>query len=206
MLSIRTQNIIFICKGRYYYPNHENCHRKQALKYYMSQTCFGDLEEEYIYNDSLLLEIIRDCVIDISKNAPEALTKLLYNYFSSSKRYAELDAWMSALSLIQIKDGDEKTNSLKFINGFTHDCVMNENIVDEMLYPDYEKACKLFTNFNYKSAVFYKGNKYKILNFPNVMKVKITPWANRFKDEKEDKSAIVVSIFDISKKKEEIIK
>lgn len=196
MLDLRSQNIILICKNNFYYEENENMHPREALKYYMSQICYDDLEHIHCYNDKLLKTIVREVVLDFLRNAEkDYTTRLIYNYFEASERYADLDSWISALSLIQVRETNPVTGEYEFINGFTSGVVLNENYSNDPLYPEYERAIEYGKQFDYirDCKVLYNGDEYTISTWMNPMKVKIE---REIEDEWEEK---IVSVFDITK-------
>lgn len=196
MLDLRSQNIILICKDNFYYEENENMHPREALKYYMSEVCYGDLEHISCYNDKVLMSIVKEVVLDFLRNADEDHpVRLVRNYFEASERYVDLDSWISALSLIQVREKNPNTGEYEFINGFTSGSVLNENSPNDLLYPAYERAIEYGKQFDYirDCKVLYEGEEYTIARWINPMKVKIE---REIKDEWEEK---IVSVFDIIK-------
>lgn len=193
MLDLRSQNIILICKNNFYYEENENMHPREALKYYMSQICYDDLEHTHYYNDKLLMTIVKEVVLDFLRNADEGHpVRLVRDYFEASERYVDLDSWISALSLIQVREKNPVTGEHEFINGFFHDCVMDENDDGKtMFYPEYEAACEYTKNFDYGQTVLYENEEWQIVSFPNSMKVEIE------QDLEDIWNTRIVSIFDI---------
>ena len=160
MLDRRSQNIILLCKGRHSY---ENITDREALKRYMSVTCYGDESEKDFYIDSILIDIIREVVLDFMRNANEGHhSQLLYHYFEASKRYVDLDAWMTALQLVQVKETNKETGEWKFINGFSQTEILEEkypeNAPDKLMYPDFVKALDLSKKFDIDENVIYDNN------------------------------------------------
>lgn len=200
MLDLRSQNIIIICKHGFYYEENENMHPREALKHYMSQMCYGDLEHIHCYSDKLLMSIVREVVLDFLRNANEGhSTRLIYNYFEASERYVDLDSWITALSLVQVREKNPITGEHEFINGFFHDCVINENSPNDLLYPEYERAIEYGKQFDciIDCKVLYNGDEYMISRWMNPMKVKIE---REIEDMLESK---IVSVFDITKVEED---
>ena len=200
MLNLRSQNIILICKDNFYYEENENMHPREALKYYMSQICYDDLEHTHYYNDKLLMTVVKEVVLDFLRNAEkDHTTRLIYNYFEASERYADLDSWISALSLVQVKEKNPITGEYEFINGFTSGVVLNENYSNDLLYPEYERAIEYGKQFDYirDCKILYEGEEYTISRWMNPMKVKIE---RELEDMLESK---IVSIFDIIKVEKE---
>ena len=196
MLDLRSQNIILICKNNFYYEENENMHPREALKYYMSQICYGDLEHTHYYNDKLLMTIVKEVVLDFLRNADEGHpVRLLRDYFEASERYVDLDSWITALSLIQVREINSTTGEYKFINGFTAGVVLNENSPNALMYPEYEKAIEYGKQFDYirDCKVLYNGDEYTISRWMNPMKVKIERETEDMWEEK------LVSVFDITK-------
>ena len=195
MLDLRSQNIILICKNNFYYEENENMHPREALKYYMSQICYGDLEHTHCYNDKLLMTIVKEVVLDFLRNADEGHpVRLIRDYFEASERYVDLDSWISALSLIQVREKNPVTGECEFINGFTSGAILNENSPNDLLYPEYERAIEYGKQFDYiRDKVLYNGEEYTILRWMNPMKVKIE---RETEDILESK---IVSVFDITK-------
>lgn len=175
MLDLRSQNIILICKNHFYYKENENMIPRVALKYYMSQICYGDLEHTHYYSDNLLMSIVKEVVLDFLRNAEEGhAIRLVRDYFEASERSIELDSWLVALELVQVREKNEQTGEYEFINGFFHDCVIDENGDGKtMLYPEYEAAREYTKNFDYGQTVLYENEEWQIVSFPNSMKVKI---------------------------------
>lgn len=199
MLYLRSQNIILICKNNFYYEENENMHPREALKYYMSQICYGDLEHVYCYSDKLLMSIVKEVVLDFLRNADEGHpVRLLRDYFEASERYVDLDSWISALSLIQVKERNPTTGEYEFINGFTSGVVLNENSPNDLMYPEYERAIEYRKQFDYiiDCKVLYNSEEYTISRWINPMKVKIE---RETEDMLESK---IVSVFDIVKVEE----
>lgn len=199
MLDLRSQNIILICKDNFYYEQNENMHPREALKYYMSQICYGDLEHIHCYNDKLLMTIVKEVVLDFLRNADEGHpVRLIRDYFEASERYVDLDSWISALSLIQVREKNPTTDEYEFINGFTSGAVLNENSPNDLLYPEYEKAIEYGKQFDYirDCKVIYNGEEYTISRWMNPMKVKIERETDDMWEEK------IVSVFDIVKVEE----
>ena len=196
MLNRRSQNIIFLCKGRHSY---ENITDRKALKRYMSVTCYGDESEKDFYTDNILIDIVREVVLDFMRNANEGHhSQLLYHYFEASKRYVDLDAWITALQLIQVKEKNKETDDYEFINGFSQLEVLKEKYPetepDELMYPDFVKALDLSKNFDMDENIIYDNNVWKIIRFLDTMKVQIG------RSEEEDSYTVKdVSIFDIRK-------
>ena len=200
MLDLRSQNIILICKNNFYYQENENMHPREALKYYMSQICYGDLEHIHCYSDKLLMSIVKEVVLDFLRNADEGHpVRLVRDYFEASERYVDLDSWISALSLIQVREKNPTTGEHEFINGFTSGAVLNENSPNDLLYPEYERAVEYGKQFDYiiDCKVLYQGEEYIISRWINPMKVKIE---RELADMLESK---IVSVFDITKMEEE---
>lgn len=139
MLEQRTQNIIFICKGRHSYGNISN---REALKRYMAITCYDDIDQANTYSDKVLLDIIREVVLDVMSNLSEGHhRKFIFDYFESAKRYMDVDSWLIAFQLLQVKKKNETTDELEFINGFSQDHVIDEN-TNEMMFPEFELGDK----------------------------------------------------------------
>ena len=200
MLDLRSQNIILICKNNFYYEENENMHPREALKYYMSQICYDDLEHVHYYNDKLLMTIVKEVVLDFLRNADEGHpVRLVRDYFEASERYVDLDSWISALSLIQVREKNPETGEYEFINGFTSGVVLNENSPNDPLYPEYERAIEYGKQFDYirDCKVLYEGEEYTISRWMNPMKVKIERETEDMWEEK------IVSVFDITKAEEE---
>lgn len=196
MLDLRSQNIILICKDNFYYKENENMHPREALKYYMSQICYGDLEHIHCYTDKLLMTIVKEVVLDFLRNADEGHpVRLVRDYFEASERYVDLDSWISALSLIQVREKNLVTGEYEFINGFTSGAVLNENSPNDLLYPEYERAIEYGKQFDYirDCKVLYEGEEYTISRWMNPMKVKIERETEDMWEEK------IVSVFDITK-------
>lgn len=196
MLDRRSQNIILLCKGRHSY---ENITVREALKRYMSVTCYGDESEKDFYIDNILIDIVREVVLDFMRNcSPGHQTKLMYDYFEASKRYVDLDAWLTTLKLIQIREKNESTNEYEFINGFTQTEILREkyldNESDELMYPNFVRALELEKEFTENELIIYGGEIWQLIRFLDTMKVQIG------RSEEEDSYVVKdVSIFDIKK-------
>ena len=170
-------------------------HPREALKYYMSQICYDDLEHINVYSDKLLMAIIEEVVLDFLRNADEGHpVRLVRDYFEASERCVDLDSWISALSLIQVREKNPATGEYEFINGFTCGAVLNENSPNDLLYPEYERAIEYGKQFDYirDCKVLYEDEEYTIARWMNPMKVKIE---RETEDILESK---IVSVFDIS--------
>lgn len=144
-MKLRTSNIIMIIKGnhKYFDKKGNKLNRKDAIKRYMSITC-GCAEEDY--NDARLMGIIKNVVLDYiaTSDRPDEFLQDYFewatfiqerNYFKDSyyKDQTDLDAWISALSLIQIK------SDTGYMNGFNeyNRKVWDENTNGEtLLFPE----------------------------------------------------------------------
>ena len=196
MLDRRSQNIIFICKNKHPFYN---ITVREALKKYMAETCYGDINEASVYNDRILLDIIREVVLDVMSNLNEGHhRKFIFDYFEAAKRYVDLDAWLIALELLQVRDKNESTGAYEFINGFSQIEILKEkypeSAPDEVMYPEYVKAIEYRDTFDYNEVVSYEDERWRIVGFPTVMTVKLDQEAEDIYKVKEE-----VSIFDIKK-------
>lgn len=122
-MNLRTSNIIMICKGRHPY---KDATRKEAIAKYMAETCGTDWQD---YPNGILLDIVKNVVIDVVKYL-EKPQEFLHDYFDAVHRTSDLEAWLTALSLIQVKDAHG------FINGFEQKTleVIDEN-TGAVMYP-----------------------------------------------------------------------
>ena len=143
MLDQRTQNIIFVCKGRHNYGS--NISMRDAVARYMSDTTGCDIER---YSDVTLLSIIKSCILDIMENCSKDICRrLIFDYFDYDYLHNnELDKWLVALDLMQVKefvifDEESKTGVHQFLEGFSQDYVIDEN-TNEMMFPEFELGDK----------------------------------------------------------------
>jgi hypothetical protein len=124
-MELRTSNIIMLCKGRHTYGDVDS---KTAIKKYMAEICAG--EEEW-YDDSTVLSIIQDAVLDFLKTA-DYPSRLLFDYFEAQKYYGykedPIGAWCSALRMVKVRNSAED-GTYVCINGFTDETidVVSEN-------------------------------------------------------------------------------
>ena len=74
---------------------------------------------EYYYPDSVLSYIVQDAVKDAlsSCSDPGQIRAFMFNYFEARKWHDELEAFISALQQMQVKNGEQ------YINGFTKEVV-----------------------------------------------------------------------------------
>ena len=142
------------------------------------------------------MTIVKEVVLDFLRNADEGHpVRLIRDYFEASERYVDLDSWISALSLIQVREKNPETGEHEFINGFTSGVVLNENYSNDPMYPEYERAIEYGKQFDsiIDCKVLYQGEKYTIARWMNPLKVKIE---RELEDMLESK---IVSVFDITK-------
>lgn len=141
MLRRRTQNIILVIKGNHTYQL--DISMRDSVAKYMAETCGCD---ESDYSDAIIMQIISNCVMDIMENcSKDTCRRLMFDYFDS-KSYSrnELDRWLIALDLMQIKNY-QKTNPetgnrvYSFIKGFSQDYVIDENGNGELMYPELQR-------------------------------------------------------------------
>lgn len=141
MLSRRTQNIILVIKGNHNYD--PEISMRDSVAKYMAETCGCD---ESDYSDAIIMQIVSNCVMDIMENcSKDTCRRLMFDYFDC-KSYSknELDRWLIALDLMQIKECikvDIETNNrmYSFLDGFSQNYVIDENGNGERLYPEYNE-------------------------------------------------------------------
>ena len=160
MLNRRSQNIIFLCKGRHSY---ENITTREALKRYMAITCYDDIEKKDVYNDAILFDIIREVVLDVMGNLDEGHHhQFIFNYLEAAKRYVDLDAWLVALELLQVREKNEETGEYEYINGFSQPAIYKETLHDDdfiLMYPEFEEAVEYGKNFDRDENIIYDNIK-----------------------------------------------
>ena len=147
-MNLRTSNIILISKGNHNYFDEEGrkLSPKEAIKRYMSITCACPEEN---YNEARIAGIIENVVLDYLSTSSES-ERLVRDYFEwfkfikerqffKDKHYqdkTDADAWITALSLIQVRNG------LDYMNGFNE---YNSQVWDEntkgktLLFPEKEE-------------------------------------------------------------------
>lgn len=118
----RTVEIILMLKGRSRIKPAATL--KESLVRYLSH--LYDCPEEY-YTDNALWGIVREAVQDAlsSCSNPGQIRAFMHNYFEARKWHDELEAFISALHLMQVREKGE------CINGFT------KEVVNEILNPLY---------------------------------------------------------------------
>lgn len=147
----RTVEIIMMLKG------HSKVKPAQTLKesFIRHLSYLYDCPEKY-YTDDKLWSVIREAVQDTlsSCSNPGQIKAFMFDYFEARKWNEELEAFISALRLIQVREKGE------FINGFTKEIIVDvlkgfykdrfEVVMTSDAYPDPEDAFAVWDNRNDK--------------------------------------------------------
>lgn len=121
-MQLRTSNIINVIKGKHNYLDEKGnkLNPKDAIKRYMSITCACP---ESDYNEARITGIIENVVLDYisTSDEPDRFIRRYFDWakflherhlFNDYKDQNDIDAWISALSLIQVRNGTS------YMNGF----------------------------------------------------------------------------------------
>ena len=108
----RTAEIIMVLKGNHNLGEHDTL--KQYLIAYMSNRCYCSKD---VYTDELLYSVVKEAIKDTMSHlsSPGQIRAFLYSYFEARMSHDELDSWLVALQLMQVRENGE------YINGFTEE-------------------------------------------------------------------------------------
>ncbi len=144
----RTVEIIMMLKG------HSKVKPAQTLKesFIRYLSYLYDCPEKY-YTDDRLWSIVREAVQDAlaSCSGPGQIRGFMLNYFEARKWHDELEAFISALHLMQIREEGE------YINGFTKEVV--ESVLKKLYEKRYEVVMISSVFLNTEDTFVIRDNK-----------------------------------------------